>query len=314
MVRVDKNYLIIGGSTKCGTTSLYNYFCDHPEICRSIHKETRYFWGDEYKLPVRKLKMDNTDSFDKLFSGCQPDQFLLEATPDYLYSKRSAEAIRETLKGNVFIIFILRNPIDRLKSWYRHSILHGLIPSDSVFEDYISMQIPEPEAGTPQYLRAMEQGLYSKYLSHWYRIFGGGSVMVHYFENLLDEPQKVCGNICEQLGISDNYFVDYEFRPHNVSYGVKSHYVNNLFRGLQRRSRPLLSKLNPQVRDSIKWVGRNVESIYTVLNQSNERLITEDISDERRVSLMQFYGPELQKLRELTGVSPPWPEYGFHEA
>jgi hypothetical protein len=313
MTQLERNYLIIGGSTKCGTTSLYNYFREHPEICASVHKETRYFWGNEYELPERKLRMDSSDSYDKLYSGCQPDQYLLEATPDYLYSKMSADEIRSTLKGKVYIIFILRDPIQRLQSWYRHSILHGLVSSDSTFEDYLEMQVKEPVDGTPQFLRAMEQGLYSRYLEHWYEVFGKGSVMVFYFEDLLTDPGQLCKKICKQIGIGTDHFENYLFKPHNVSYGVKSHHANKLFRGLQRRSRPILSKMTPTVRKSFRWVGRNVESLYTVLNQSKELLTTDDITDERRSSLIQFYGPERLRLKELAGVTPPWPEYGFHE-
>lgn len=313
MVQLNRNYLIIGGSTKCGTTSLYNYFHDHPQICPSLHKETRYFWGDEYELPVRKLRMNSSESYDKLFTGCQPDQFLLEATPDYLYSKRSADDIRSGLEGRVNMIFILRNPIDRLRSWYRHSILHGLIPADCVFEDFLEMQVEEPVKGTPQYLRAMEQGLYSRYLTYWYGLFDSGSVMVHYFEDLLAEPRQMCERICDHIGIDQNYFADYSFMPHNVSYGVKSHLANKLYRGLQRKSRPLMSKLAPPVRNSIRWVGRNVEGMYTALNQSNERLITEAITDERRTYLLKLYGPECHRLKELTGTAPPWPEYDSYE-
>ncbi|MBL0339638.1 MAG: hypothetical protein IPP71_01235 [Bacteroidetes bacterium] len=46
----QKKYLFIGGSTKCGTTSVFNYFEFHPEICPCVMKESRYFWTKEYPL------------------------------------------------------------------------------------------------------------------------------------------------------------------------------------------------------------------------------------------------------------------------
>lgn len=36
-------HAIIIGAMKCGTTSLYNYLQDHPEICSAITKEPEFF-------------------------------------------------------------------------------------------------------------------------------------------------------------------------------------------------------------------------------------------------------------------------------
>ena len=55
---MDRNqYLIIGGSTKCGTTSLFNYFEFHPGVCACSMKESRYFLEPEYKLIAQKPRL-----------------------------------------------------------------------------------------------------------------------------------------------------------------------------------------------------------------------------------------------------------------
>lgn len=44
---------IIGGGSKAGTTSVFNYLADHPEICAADAKETRFFLDADYPLPSK---------------------------------------------------------------------------------------------------------------------------------------------------------------------------------------------------------------------------------------------------------------------
>ena len=46
-------YLIIGGTTKAGTTSLHAYLSDHPQVCASSIKETRFFLDRDYPLEAK---------------------------------------------------------------------------------------------------------------------------------------------------------------------------------------------------------------------------------------------------------------------
>ena len=117
-VLAEHRYLIIGGATKAGTTSLYFYLADHPEICASNLKETRFFLDAEYPLPAKYRLEDGLDKYEKYFNHCQKQSLRLEATPDYLYSPDTPQKIKHSLP-NVKMFFILREPIDRLTSWYR---------------------------------------------------------------------------------------------------------------------------------------------------------------------------------------------------
>ena len=49
----DYRYLIIGGTTKAATTSLFIYLADHPSICAATYKETRFFLSSDYPLPSK---------------------------------------------------------------------------------------------------------------------------------------------------------------------------------------------------------------------------------------------------------------------
>lgn len=45
----EKKFIIIGGTSKAGTTSLYRYLSDHPMISQSKLKETGFFLDGFYK-------------------------------------------------------------------------------------------------------------------------------------------------------------------------------------------------------------------------------------------------------------------------
>ena len=121
---------LLVGAKKCGTTSLFQYLQQHPNIVKPRKKELLSFipqrfqhWahpGDfESKILVKAARED-------MYAHDYPSETIkrrnmaitFEATPDYLlYSKFSAKAILCTAPW-VKILVILRNPVDRVFSHY----------------------------------------------------------------------------------------------------------------------------------------------------------------------------------------------------
>jgi len=63
----NREFLIIGGTSKAGTTSLYTYLADHPQICPSALKETRFFLDSDYPLPVSRCFNENWMAMKRFF-------------------------------------------------------------------------------------------------------------------------------------------------------------------------------------------------------------------------------------------------------
>ena len=119
------NFIIVGAA-KCGTTSLYHYLSQHPEIGFPTLKEPKYFSTIFNKLPqkgvgdnsIDKYAIDNWTEYKSLFSKLKKYQLRGEASPDYLlYHKNTALAIKEKL-GDIPIIIMLRDPVARAFSAY----------------------------------------------------------------------------------------------------------------------------------------------------------------------------------------------------
>ena len=81
----DHRFLIIGGTSKAGTTSVFNYLASHPQICASEEKETRFFLDLDYPLPSElRSEREGALAYLRFFVEAQRqsgEAWKLEATP-----------------------------------------------------------------------------------------------------------------------------------------------------------------------------------------------------------------------------------------
>ena len=113
--------LFIIGAAKAGTTALYNYLEQHPQIFLSWVKEPMFFSREERY--VRGLNW-----YEKqYFQGAEGYPVRAEATPHYLYwSEKVAPRIKEVYGDNpVKFIVSFRDPVSRAYSWYWNMVREG---------------------------------------------------------------------------------------------------------------------------------------------------------------------------------------------
>lgn len=296
-------YLIIGGSTKCATTSLFKYFEYHPDVCPSFMKESRFFWTGAYQLPIDKDR-ESVSRYGSLFKNCMDSWLRMEATPDYMYSAETAARIRSELKS-CKMAFLLREPVSRLISWYQYSIMSGFIEKTCTFDNYVNLQKNPEQTDMPQHLRSLEQGRYAHYLETYYQLFGKENILVIYYENLAANPLKTCCDIARFGEITDDYFKKYEFRVYNKTVAVKSAEANTLFRKFKRTVRPLIRTLPLVFQKNIKLAGHKVELFFHRFN-GEFNMDEVAISPAMQNYLNDYYKEDRIKLDLLTGVPAPW--------
>lgn len=146
------NFLIIGAA-KSGTSSLYRYLMEHPQVFMSPVKEPNFFALEgeqidfsnpamaEQVLP--KLATD-LDAYRTLFQDVQHEQAIGEASSWYLHSTRAPVRIRRHIP-EAKLIAILRNPAQRAYSGYRMNVRDGWEPC-ATFDD--ALQDQERRRGT----------------------------------------------------------------------------------------------------------------------------------------------------------------------
>ena len=125
----NPNFLVVGAA-KSGTTSIYYYLKQHPEIFLPDLKECRFFSNIKTSInnPITNKPhnvgiINNYDDYIKLFENITVEKVIGDVSPDYLYYYQSSiKNIKKNLGNEVKIIIILRNPIERAFSNYFHLV------------------------------------------------------------------------------------------------------------------------------------------------------------------------------------------------
>ena len=110
---------IIIGTMKGGTTSLHHYLSQHPEIFMSKQKELNFF------IEERNWRR-GLNWYESHFNGA--GRIRGEASPNYTNYPRF-DGVPERMHGVVpqaKLIYVLRDPIERMISHYVHVIAEGL--------------------------------------------------------------------------------------------------------------------------------------------------------------------------------------------
>lgn len=309
-VKSQAKHLIIAGVTRAGTTSLYNYLGDHPKVCASTIKETRFFMDTDGLRRLHRYE-DGPGLYDKFFTGCPADAVRLEATPDYVYCLTAARRISDTLT-DAHIVVILREPIDRLISWRRYAIQNGLLDPETSLTEYIKTQFDADDTTEnnplPQYQRALREGRYSHYLPAWIEAFGSDRLTVIPYNDLLTDPVGVTHQLCDCAGIDGAFYDSYEFTIHNESRPVRWPKVHSAYRSLIWRVKPYIHD-KPATRSLLRRVRRTTDAALgrtgKAISASPTTTGKDELTARDRQRLEIYYQDEPTQLADLLGL-PDW--------
>ena len=306
----EHRFLIIGGASKAGTTSVFTYLSEHPEICASTIKETRFFLDLEYPLPSQmRCQRDGADAYLSFFDleAAVTRAWKLEATPDYLYGPATPRLIHETLP-HVHLIFILRDPVQRLLSFYQFGRQLNEIPQTMTFDEYIRLQgnycvNNHGDKHSHPVFYALEHGRYSNYLEKFVELFGKPALHIAFYEELRQNQHAFMTRICRWAGIDDAYYRDYSFQVKNAGFTPRSSRLHRAYFNTRAKSRQLVSD-HPRVRAALRNIGRKVNLAYRKLNSTRRKEVAMSRATEDFISA--YYKDEPARLKELLAIDVPW--------
>ncbi len=290
----------IAGAPRCGTTALYTYLSQHPNIFMPVVKELNYFAAD---FPnVQKVAFQSEADYLRVFAPAQPQHLALgEASPFYLYSQVAFENLR-AFNPQAKIILSLRNPVDFVHSYHRLNL--SLLREDQpdllrAWELQAARRRGEAiprSARHPELLLYGELGQYSRYVERLYRIFPREQVKIILFDDLTADTRRVYREVLAFLGVPDDG--RRQFPRVNASFENKSRVLAALFHPPQPVYRAFMRL--------ISLFGVRFTEMVSVVYNRIERLNTrparrQALPPEVRRRLQAHFAPDVRRLAELIG-------------
>lgn len=203
------------GAGRCGTTSLYNYFNEHPHVYMSPIKEINYFGFRDKETNKYGITFSEYTNF---FIGAEEEKEIGEISPAYLTLDKSAKQIKKYVP-DAKIIITLRDPIARLISQYKHHYDQHKIKN---INDYINEGLKayrEKNENTYRFnwfhpVKNITQSLYAIGIEKIYDNFIQENIEIVLFDDLKNNSQKVLKRLCDFLDID---YIDYKFKKSNAS-------------------------------------------------------------------------------------------------
>ncbi len=303
-MRLYPDFFIIGAA-KAGTTSLVEYLSQHPGIFFSPIKEPHFFSSDikpenfnqryynnvvidlnEYfsqkpLKPVFEAYVRTEEQYKQLFEGAKPEQVKGEASTTYLYSRESAQNIKQFVP-EAKIIAVLRNPLERAYSHYLMALKFGF--TSLSFMDAIQEDQYKPEKGWGISELFLELGLYYEQLKRYYDHFNSEQIKIIFQDDLYQKPKETLDQLTDFLALASFPFDTGS--NHNTAGVPRFSFINELLNkwGLRMRLGAMLpSKLK-----------QTLKGFY--LKTPNETL---QDHPEAKAFLLDYYREDIRKTENL---------------
>lgn len=277
------NFLIIG-AMKSGTTALYYYLEQHPEIYMSPVKEPNFFSSQEQENAADTVS--HIDTYQHLFRGASDEKAVGEASHSYLYDPGAVTEIRRYVP-EAKLIAILRNPVDRAYSHFLHMVRSGTEPLDDFAQ---ALQAEEGIQREPTFQDYIGRGLYFDQLKRYLGAFPQEQIRVYLYEDLSDAPISTVQDAFRFLGVDDSFVPDVSLRRN-----VSGHPKNKTLDGLLRRQSRIKHAAKIYLPARIRW------RLSKAFDDLKTRNLVEPppLQPEVRRQLIGVYREDILKLQDL---------------
>ncbi len=249
--------LIIGGAPKCGTSSVFNWLVDHPEVSGSNPKETFFLMDHDHPLCIRDNNYHDCGlkGYEKYFHNANK-KYICDATTHYLYQQTAVKVLSE-LPTVPMVVFILRKPSQRIYSSYQFTLNNrARLNENLTFSEYVKLVKTKTleefkmycnHSGSSYVLyNDINYSCYINYLKKWIDVFPPENLHIRLFEDLIQDSSRFMKNLCHKIGISSTFYDSYLFEHKNKTYHIKN---LNLHRQVQNFSRFVPNTFKKLVRD-----------------------------------------------------------------
>ncbi|RMH75155.1 MAG: sulfotransferase, partial [Cyanobacteria bacterium J007] len=202
------NFLILG-APKAGTTALYYYLEQHPEIYMSPVKEPNFFAFEgkqpDFKGPkddeawTNKCSIVNLNDYENLFDAVTDEKAIGEASTLYLYIPQTAQRIYQYIP-HAKLIAILRDPIERAFSHFLH-LRRDRREWHRNFIKAISEEEQRVDRNWAPAWHYLHTGLYFEQIQRYRQYFSEEQFKIYFYEDWKNNPESFVKELFAFLGV-----------------------------------------------------------------------------------------------------------------
>jgi hypothetical protein len=282
------NFLIIGAA-RSGTTALYRYLKQHPQIYMSAVKEPSFFAVPEQepgaipstdekagrlaRRPLEVVRITDPEVYSALFREVGGEVAIGEASASYLITPTAPERIKHYLP-EVRLIAILRNPVDRAYSAHSLRWLYA----------------GQERAGFGQAIRDIYWGFYYTHLERYFALFERAQIRIYLYEDFRADPAAVLQDIFQFLGVCDTFAPDL-----TVHYNVGGLAKNRVWGAVLKGLGPVASLCRPLVPAAVR------PGVVDMFHHLQRRAFVRPppLESAARAELIDIYREDILKLQDL---------------
>lgn len=285
--KILPNIYIIGAQ-KSGTTSLFDWVGQHPEIYANPASKDYPFFTDERLYNHRKK------DFLNLFKKNDSKKVILGCEANLMYVPEAIERM-QSLIPEAKLIAILRNPVDRAFSAWFYAMERGLEKrtfSEAIEEEMKGKTIP-PHTWEGRQKNYLRHGLYAQQLEGVFRFYPGDKVMVLIYEDVIKDPAKEIKKVFRFIGIDESFIPNFTIKNKTLG-GQRFKILSKiLYRGRPHKH-PLWEILRFLIPKDLRTTMRmKLENINRV--EASKPSFPEDI----RRKLINYYKDEIVRLEQI---------------
>lgn len=285
------DFLVVG-TARAGTTSIYSYLLQHPQLFLPVVKEPCFFTFAGEKINYKRGKFSFAitaiDEYSKLFEKASPRQLTGECSTSYLYLYNKTIANIKKFRNDyssVKIIIVLRNPVDRAYSQYLWRVRDGR--EDLTFEEAISQEAKRMKDNYSFDYFYLDRGKYYSQVKAYLQEFKDVKIIL--YEDLKINIEKELRDICQFLKVEKD-FIFVRRTEQNSSFLPKSKLLSKLISFESKTKFRMLNYLPVNVKSTMKEQFRK-------FNSSSDPV--KPLSIDLRNKLNEYFKDDIQKLEKL---------------
>ena len=227
------NFVILGAA-KAGTTSLYRYLQQHPQIYLPRIKEPNFFAYGETTFDrqgpgaeiIRRNAIMTLEQYAQLFAGVTQETAIGEASVTNLWPRACTRIKYYTPDAK--LIVVLRQPADRAYSHFLHHRRLGLEPQ----ADFAAVLADEPNRLCQKWPLSFcyrHMSHYAADLQNYLRHFPREQLRIYLYEEFVAQPHQLLQEIFGFLGVDATFVPDLTVR-YNVARLPRHQWLFNFLR------------------------------------------------------------------------------------